>query len=165
MQKKMRFGSATRNKACQCCKCDKQIPAGIERWFDNTAYPKAPLCTPCKIEIENAAPEIELADVLKAADKIFDHLRPKLLKLITDASDALLNPPAIKVSDEQLAAWRDRNLNQLNADHLGAVFPPVLAESLPEILSFELSKPTKYVVKQKKSRVNRNKVETDDRFI
>lgn len=46
--KKVRFGSGNRTKACKCAECSVDIGPGTIRWFDNTIFPRKPICDDCK---------------------------------------------------------------------------------------------------------------------
>jgi len=46
--KKVRFGSGNRTKACKCAECSIDIGPGVIRWFDNTIFPRKPICDDCK---------------------------------------------------------------------------------------------------------------------
>lgn len=95
MQSK-RFGAATKSKACTCGQCKAAVPAGADRWFDNTIFPRKPICHDCYLlAVESPAPDL-------AALLLF--LEQKLPKLITKAVVDALALSELKLSTEQLHA-------------------------------------------------------------
>lgn len=58
--KKVRFGSGNRTKACKCAECSVDIAVGSIRWFDNTIFPRKPICDDCKELKDKGLPDIEM---------------------------------------------------------------------------------------------------------
>lgn len=80
---KTRFGLAGKQRPCTCHNCKKPIAIGIDRYFDNTTFPKAPICVPCKLQVEAESPlKIEIRQLIHDA---LVEITPDLKKLITEA--------------------------------------------------------------------------------
>lgn len=89
-----RFGAATKSKACTCGQCKALVPAGADRWFDNTQFPRKPICNGCYLlAVESPAPDL-------AALLLF--LEQKLPKLITKAVVEAIHLSKLEISEDQL---------------------------------------------------------------
>ena len=63
-----RFGAATKSKSCTCGQCKALVPIGADRWFDNTQFPRKPICHGCYLlAVDTPAPDLTaLIDFLRA---------------------------------------------------------------------------------------------------
>ena len=68
MPTQKRFGAATKSKGCTCGQCKALVPAGVDRWFDNTVFPRKPICGDCYLlAVDTPAPDLTaLIDFFRA---------------------------------------------------------------------------------------------------
>lgn len=89
MRVKNRFGSGTKARAAACAQCKAEIAIGQDRWFDNTTYPRMPICTPCKLNLEakNLPQDADVSIALAKA--VWTALEPQLDKLADQLAEKI----------------------------------------------------------------------------
>lgn len=88
---KNRFGSGNRGKAFKCSDCQKNGLVGEERYFDNSTFPRSPICNDCKnnrqktdAPLDPASANLEAA-ILRAWTQIKPELQIMLREALSDA--------------------------------------------------------------------------------
>lgn len=84
---KNRFGSGNRGKAFKCSDCQKSGLVGEERYFDNSTFPRSPICTDCKNNRQKTDAPLDLASAnLEAAIlRAWTVIKPELIEALTIA--------------------------------------------------------------------------------
>lgn len=84
---KNRFGSGNRGKAFKCADCQVAGAIGSERYFDNSTFPRHPICTDCRNNREKIdAPLDPVSANLEAAIlRAWAVIQPELLGLLKEA--------------------------------------------------------------------------------
>lgn len=103
---KNRFGSGNRGKAFKCSDCQKSGLVGEERYFDNSTFPRSPICTDCKnnrqktdAPLDPASANLEAA-ILRAWSVIKPELKTLLQEALRDAPPAyIVQPGELKSGD------------------------------------------------------------------
>ena len=103
---KNRFGSGNRGKAFKCSDCQKSGLVGEERYFDNSTFPRSPLCLDCKnnrqktdAPLDPASANLEAA-ILRAWGVIKPELKELLQEALRDAPPAyIVQPGELKSGD------------------------------------------------------------------
>lgn len=89
MRVKNRFGSGTKARAAACCQCKAAIAIGEDRWFDNTTYPRMPLCSACKAALEAKGLPQDADVSIALALAVWTALEPRLDSLVDKLADKI----------------------------------------------------------------------------
>lgn len=84
---KNRFGSGNRGKAFKCADCQTSGAIGSERYFDNSTFPRHPICLACKNNREKTDAPLDLASAnLEAAIlRVWSVIKPELIDALKEA--------------------------------------------------------------------------------
>ena len=79
---KNRFGSGNRGKAFKCADCQKSGLVGEERYFDNSTFPRSPICTDCKNNRQktDTPPDPASANLEAAILRAWTAIKPELIE-------------------------------------------------------------------------------------
>lgn len=89
-----RFGAATKSKSCTCGQCKALVPAGADRWFDNTVFPRKPICHGCYLlAVDTPAPDLTA---------LLTFLEQTMPALITRAVVDAIHLSKLQISDTEL---------------------------------------------------------------
>ena len=89
-----RFGAATKSKSCTCGQCKALVPAGADRWFDNTVFPRKPICGDCYLlAVDTPAPDLTA---------LLTFLEQTMPALITRAVVDAIHLSKLQISDTEL---------------------------------------------------------------
>lgn len=89
MRIKSRFGSGTKSRAAACGQCKADIAIGEDRWFDNSTYPRVPLCTGCKCALESKGLPQDADVSIALAKALWRALEPELEHLVDKLADKI----------------------------------------------------------------------------
>lgn len=84
---KNRFGSGNRGKVFVCSDCQKQGKVGEERYFDNSTFPRSPICLDCKNNRAkiNAPLDPASANLEAAILRAWTVIKPELIQSLKEA--------------------------------------------------------------------------------
>lgn len=122
---KNRFGSGNRGKAFRCADCQKSGLVGEERYFDNSTFPRQPVCTDCKnnrmkidAPLDPTSANLEAA-ILRAWSQIKPELKQLIQEALADVPPAYIAQPGVTITETYQTKLKDTPGNRKLAKATG----------------------------------------------